>query len=423
MTFRAWWRGWLARVWGEGQTRPRGRRTSVLVLDRLPERDVPSAVDDAPPPQVGVMWDAVGVIPPALLDLHPPPVQPINPPPPPNVPAEEPPPLPSVPPAVPRLREVQAGGPIASPASPPASPPVVLVPAAAEAPAPREVGPHAEAGVRSVAPDLSAFRISGLITPGETVRVRYTLAAHDATGTTAVSGTVTLTPTAGVATVPTAAVPTARPPELFTLVVGEQPALRPSPPSATLFVVPPPQAGDAALLEAHRAGRSAEAFNTLVRRHGPGVVRAAERVVGNRADAQDVSQRVFLELSRFRGRVTGTLTAWLRAVSRNTALAFLRAKRRRLKHELQAAKPEAVPPPSPPAVDEGLTAALAQLPPELGQAVRLRYLDGYTQQEAAELAGVPRGTLSRRAAEGVRVLRAILFGEDEGGERDGRERQ
>jgi DNA-directed RNA polymerase specialized sigma24 family protein len=41
-------------------------------------------------------------------------------------------------------------------------------------------------------------------------------------------------------------------------------------------------------------------------------------------------------------------------------------------------------------------------------ATRLRYLEGWSQQQAAERLGCPRGTLSQRAARGVQTLRNIL---------------
>jgi RNA polymerase sigma factor (sigma-70 family) len=258
------------------------------------------------------------------------------------------------------------------------------------------------------AADAPAFRVVGQVPPGQTLRVNYTVSAHDAAGSTATTGTVTLTPANNVATIPAGPATVGRTPDVLTLVVNETPGVRPAQPSATLFLTPPHKVGDAALFEAHKLGRSAEAFDVLLRRHGPAVTRAVQRIVVNRTDAQDVSQFVFVELSKFRGRFNGSLTAWLRTVSRHAALAFLRAKRRRLRHEQRAAKAVAADAPPPAAVDEGLIVALERLPPDQMEAVRLRYLEGYTQQEAAELVGCPRGTLSRRAADGIQALRAIL---------------
>jgi RNA polymerase sigma-70 factor (ECF subfamily) len=57
---------------------------------------------------------------------------------------------------------------------------------------------------------------------------------------------------------------------------------------------------------------------------------------------------------------------------------------------------------------EELDVALNQLSPPLRDAVQLRYLEGWSQAEAAQMLGCPRGTLSQRAALGVRQLRGIL---------------
>lgn len=266
-------------------------------------------------------------------------------------------------------------------------------------------------------PDSPAFLISAR-PAGLPLRVPYTLAAHGTTGTTAVSSLVTLGANSHHATVTPRAV-FGSSPEVLTVVLQQSGGEHTVPRSATLFVVPVQQVRDAVLVEAHREGRSAEAFTALARRYEPAVTRTVLRIVGNRTDAQDVSQFVFMELARTRARFSDSLSGWLRVVSRNAALAFLRAKRRQRKHEQRAAKGEQVEA-APVMPDDSLAAALGRLPPDLGQAVRLRYLDGYTQQEAAEIVGVPRGTLSRRAAAGVQILRELLewephFGEHTGG--------
>lgn len=310
------------------------------------------------------------------------------------------------------------------PTPPPAEPPPPTTPATGstvDLPAPASPNPSAPpANVAVVAlspapgerltPDTPTFRIIARPVSAPIV-VPFTLAAHTAAGTTAVSGVVTLRADSPQATVTPRAV-FATNADVLTVVLPQSggPAR-----SATVFVVPAQQVHDPVLMEAHREGRSAEAFDALARRHGPAVNRTVLRIVGNRTDAQDVSQFVLTELARTRANFPGTVSGWLRTVSRNAALAFLRAKRRRQKYEQRAAKVEQVE--SPPALaDDSLVVALDSLPAELGQAVRLRYLDGYTQHEAAAIAGVPRGTLSRRAAEGVKLLRDLLEWEPLDGE-------
>jgi hypothetical protein len=57
---------------------------------------------------------------------------------------------------------------------------------------------------------------------------------------------------------------------------------------------------------------------------------------------------------------------------------------------------------------EELDAALAQLPDAMQQAVILRYLEGHSQQEAAEQAGCTTVTMGWRSMKGLQRMRAIL---------------
>lgn len=237
--------------------------------------------------------------------------------------------------------------------------------------------------------------------------VPYTLAAHDISGTVATTGAVTLTGGAAAVVTP-GTVLAGRSPDILTITLREPFGVRPGFASATLLLAPAQRIADPVLFDAHRIGRSAEAFGVLVRRHEAAVTAVCQRIVGNRADADDVRQFVFLELARFQARFPHSAAGWLRTVARNASLAFLRAKRRRMKHEQASAKPETVEVAPSDGLDENLDAAIRQLPVDLREAVRLRYLEGYTQQEAARIAGCPRGTLSRRAAVGLRALRELL---------------
>ena len=103
------------------------------------------------------------------------------------------------------------------------------------------------------------------------------------------------------------------------------------------------------------------------------------------------------------------MAGWLGTVARNAAIMFLRSRSRRRRHEQRAARPvQAASEESSLELREELDAALTRLPTPLREAVRLRYLEGLSQREAAEAVGCPRGTLAQRAANGVRCLRGIL---------------
>jgi DNA-directed RNA polymerase specialized sigma24 family protein len=81
---------------------------------------------------------------------------------------------------------------------------------------------------------------------------------------------------------------------------------------------------DAALLSrfALRLGDSAnEAFRILVERHGPMVLRVCHQVLGDRHDAEDAAQAVFLVLARKASglRIDRSLAPWLHGGSRRVA--------------------------------------------------------------------------------------------------------
>jgi RNA polymerase sigma-70 factor (ECF subfamily) len=85
---------------------------------------------------------------------------------------------------------------------------------------------------------------------------------------------------------------------------------------------------DMALLAALRAGEAA-AFESLVRRHGPRMRAAIERLRGCSADVDDTLQEAFVSVFRAIGRFEGRskLSTWLHRVAVNAALMRLRARR------------------------------------------------------------------------------------------------
>ncbi len=198
--------------------------------------------------------------------------------------------------------------------------------------------------------------------------------------------------------------------EVVTLRLLDDDSYGISQPTATFFAAGSPRAcSEAALLEAYRRGQSEEAFNALLELHRPMVFRTCNAILSNWLDAEDVSQFVFLVLAQRAVDLQVTLAGWLRRVARNASIALLRAKRRRARHEQNAAKSVLAEDDAPQReLREDLEAALARLPARLGDAVRLRYLDGCSQQEAAVRLGCPRGTVSQRAARGLAQLRAMF---------------
>jgi RNA polymerase sigma factor (sigma-70 family) len=162
---------------------------------------------------------------------------------------------------------------------------------------------------------------------------------------------------------------------------------------------------DPDLLSDYRASRSPQAFSEVVARHGPAVFRTCLRIAGNRHDAEDAAQAVFLILARRPEAVSRTLSGWLHGTACRTAWRLVRNRARRKEILRTMAAPE-----SPKETDlrRELDQALERIPEHYREAVVLRYLEGRSEKEAASLAGCPQGTLGWRAMEGLNRLRALL---------------
>jgi RNA polymerase sigma factor (sigma-70 family) len=167
-------------------------------------------------------------------------------------------------------------------------------------------------------------------------------------------------------------------------------------------------------LLAHFAHHGDEAaFQALVRRHGPMALDVCRAVVVNEADTEDAFQAAFLVLARKARsiRKTASLASWLHGVAYRIALDARRRSATRSKHETNVPAQTASAP-------DDLTWREAQriLHEELGNlAERHRaplvtcYLQGKTQDEAAAVLGMSKGTLKSRLEQGRELLRTRLI--------------
>jgi RNA polymerase sigma factor (sigma-70 family) len=258
----------------------------------------------------------------------------------------------------------------------------------------------------------AAFRISRTPADASPLQVAFVQTAFGPSGAVAQEGTASFVPGSAHVDIPLARglEQPADPCEIVTLTLRGDGCYRVAQPTATLFLVDATRAcSETALFEAFRRGQSPEAFNALFQLHRSAVFQTCVGLLRNLADAEDVTQVVFLMLARQPLRLGMNMAGWLRTVARHACIGLLRSRSRRVRHEKNAAKAERVH-----GDDEAtdlrdeLEVALGQLAPDLRDAVRLRYLDGWSQQQAAERLGCPRGTLSQRASRGVQTLRDIL---------------
>ena len=147
----------------------------------------------------------------------------------------------------------------------------------------------------------------------------------------------------------------------------------------------------------------------------------AFHLLGSRDAMDDVLQEVYLKAHRrlagFRG--DAALSTWLYRITYTTCVDRLRRQAR-----VRPAPPDQLEDrlPRPAAVDEAfalrdqLHRALSSLSPERCAAVLLVLRDGHSYSEAAEILGVPPGTVASRVSHARRLLMKELSLDDAGGE-------
>jgi len=169
---------------------------------------------------------------------------------------------------------------------------------------------------------------------------------------------------------------------------------------------------DAELLDRFHHDGDADAFEAIVRRHGPRVLSAARHVLGRSPDADDVFQAAFLTLARTAARIRRrpALGGWLTSVAHRLALLARTDAARRARIEGRRPSPAAVEPPDI-TVREAhdiLHEELNRLPEALRLPLLLCYLDGMTRDEAARELGVGVEVLRGRLERGRDKLRSRL---------------
>jgi RNA polymerase sigma factor (sigma-70 family) len=163
----------------------------------------------------------------------------------------------------------------------------------------------------------------------------------------------------------------------------------------------------------HGADMSEFAFEVLLKRHGPMVLRTCTAILGDRHEAEDATQATFLVLAR-KARslwVRDSLGPWLFGVARRIASSARTAALRRRVQEQRSAKSEtwkkedSVRDESDAIVHEEVN----RLPQVYRAAVVLCDLEGLTQEQAALQLGWPAGTVRSRLSRGRSRLRERLI--------------
>jgi RNA polymerase sigma factor (sigma-70 family) len=171
---------------------------------------------------------------------------------------------------------------------------------------------------------------------------------------------------------------------------------------------------DGEFLRRFAVGRDEDAFATLVRRHGPMVLRVCRRVLHDAHAAEDAFQAAFLVLSRKAAslRNAGSVGCWLYRVAYRLALKARTELSRQRTHDVTTAVEQRAPDPlAQLTVREAqaiLDEELAILPEKYRAPLVLCYLEGKTRDEAARLLGWSAKLVKSRLEQGRERLRYRL---------------
>jgi RNA polymerase sigma-70 factor (ECF subfamily) len=158
-------------------------------------------------------------------------------------------------------------------------------------------------------------------------------------------------------------------------------------------------------------------WDEVVELHSDRVFRLAYRLTGNRPDAEDLTQEVFVRV--FRSLSTyqpGTFEGWLHRITTNLFLDQARRKQRIRFDALSDERADRLTSASAPpdaayadrTFDDDVELALASLPPEFRAAVVLCDVEGLSYQEIADIMDAKLGTVRSRIHRGRAMLREAL---------------
>ncbi|WP_103666784.1 sigma-70 family RNA polymerase sigma factor [Pseudanabaena sp. BC1403] len=176
---------------------------------------------------------------------------------------------------------------------------------------------------------------------------------------------------------------------------------------------------DVEILQAWRSG-SSQAFGIFYDRYGELVYRLSLRILGSPQEAEDLTQEIFILLSRNStyDSKRGSIATFLTVLTRSRAIDRIRKTRSQQQHlqkweqgissELDIRTSSLMENASLAERSEKVKLALAKLPDNHRQVLEMAYFDGLSQSEIAKMLGAPLGTVKSWARNGLIRLRESL---------------
>ena len=158
-------------------------------------------------------------------------------------------------------------------------------------------------------------------------------------------------------------------------------------------------------------------WDEVVAQHSARVYRLAYRLTGNRHDAEDLTQEVFVRVFRSLSSYTpGTFEGWLHRITTNLFLDQARRKAKirfdALAEDAETRIPSKASAPDTQYLDtqfdDDVESALAALPPDFRAAVVLCDIEGLSYEEISDVLDLKLGTVRSRIHRGRAMLRNAL---------------
>ena len=153
-----------------------------------------------------------------------------------------------------------------------------------------------------------------------------------------------------------------------------------------------------------------EAYNVLVSRWEKRVFNYILRLVGNREDAMDLCQDVFLKAYQNLRKLedAGRFAAWLYRIAHNEAYSLLRKNRPEGEIGMEPSTAHATARMYPAELSLAVEGALSRLTIEQREAVQLKVYQGFKFDEMAEILGCPVSTIKSRLYTALDLLKETL---------------
>ncbi|MGG6893435.1 sigma-70 family RNA polymerase sigma factor [Rhizobium sp. BR 315] len=149
------------------------------------------------------------------------------------------------------------------------------------------------------------------------------------------------------------------------------------------------------------AMRDQKAFAALYKRTSPKLLGVCLRIIGNKADAEEVLQEVYIKIWQRAEQFSaseGSAISWLATIARNRSIDFVRA-RKPVADEIDAAYDlaDGELDPEEQAIVKGegrrIDSCMEELEADRARAVRSAYVEGLSYQELADQYSVPLNTM------------------------------